>query len=344
MDFTQQRNALSIMSNVYLETQNNILIIKATDTNIGFSTQIAVETLEEGNTTVYCEKFLEILRLLPDTKILFETKDKVMSIKPENSSIIFNSSIRVIDGNEYPQLEDASNTNFFNISQSSFNDMSDQTIFSVSTDETRYYLCGLLLEKNPTGLTLVGTDGRRLSIVERKFEEPIPDFKSVIIPTKFFVELKKLSTGEGTLGLCIKENLIFAKVGNRFFYSTLIKGQFPDYRRIIPQNLPKTCIIKTQDMINAIKRVSVSIESKAYRIYLQLSHDEIMLYSEENENSEANEKITCHYDNEDCTICLNYLYLLTPLKVMKSDISLLILSNLRKRFLYTPKGNAIIIT
>jgi len=320
MDFTQQRSSLSILSNIYLETQNNFLLIKATDNSTGFSTQIPAEIKEEGNTTVYGEKLLEILRLLPsDANILFETKDHSMTITPQGPNIKFVSSLRVIDGAEFPMMENSDNIPFFTIGQKPFIGMADQTIFSVSTDETRHYLCGLYLEKTQVGLNLVATDGRRLSIVERKFSEQIPDFKPIIIPTKFFTELKKLSTGEGTFDLCLKENVIFAKMGNRFFYSTLIKGQYPDYHRVIPQEQTSHCLISIKDMVDAIKRVSVAIESKVCKMYIQVTSNELTLFSEENELGEANEKIPCQYEGNECVISLNYQYLLAPLKVMEGE-------------------------
>lgn len=319
MDFTQQRNSLSILSNIYLETRNNVLVIKATDNSMGFSTQIDVETIEEGNTSIFGDKFLEILRLLPNTKILFETKDKTINIVPEGTSIKFNSSLKVMDGSEFPALEDNGEVPFFSIGQNAFLGMSEQTLFSVGTDETRPYLCGLHLEKTPVGLTMVATDGRRLSMVERKIAEQIPDFKSIIIPPKFFTELKKLSTGEGQLDICIKENVIFAKSGNHFFYSTLIKGDYPDYRRVIPQVQTRKCVVHTKDMVDAIKRVAVSIETKNCKLYMNIKPNELTLYNDDNDDEESIEKLDCDYEGEECLICLNYQYLLSPLKVMQSE-------------------------
>ena len=87
MDFTQQRSSLSILSNIYLETRNNILIIKATDNAAGFSTQIPVETKEEGNTTVYGEKFLEILRLLPSDANIMASTAKMGELGPQMEAI-----------------------------------------------------------------------------------------------------------------------------------------------------------------------------------------------------------------------------------------------------------------
>lgn len=317
MDFTSQRNSLSVTSNVYLETHDNRLIIRATDQKVGFSTEIAVQTEIPGKAMVYCDKFLNILRSLPEGDIEFISQNGVFSIKPAGQNIDF--KLRTINADEFPALEQIGDNTFFSLSQKSFNDMANQTIFAISEDETRYFLCGLFLERTPTGMTMVGTDGRRLSIVERKFDDEIPAFAPVIIPPKFFTVLKKLSTDEGVLNLCITENIIFAQIANRLFYSTLIKGQYPNYRRVIPEHQSYTCVIKIQDMLDALRRVSLLVENKARRIYLDISEAGILLTSDESEVGEAKEIIPCTYEGPESRVSLNFTYLMNPLRTMEGE-------------------------
>jgi DNA polymerase-3 subunit beta len=168
-------------------------------------------------------------------------------------------------------------------------------------------------------MNMVATDGRRLSIVERKFSEEIPAFPPVIIPSKFFIELKKLSSDEGNLDLCITENLIYAKIGNRFFYSNLIKGQYPNYRRVIPDTQKYVATMRIQDMLDALKRVSLLIENKAKRIFLDISEAGVLVTSDESELGEAKEIIPCKYEGPESKVSLNFVYLLNPLKVMEGE-------------------------
>jgi len=102
LDFTSQRNTLSIVSNVLLETHANTLIIRATDQKVGFTTEVPVETIEEGSTTVFCDKFLGILRALPDETIIFEESGDKLLIHPEKKSIDF--ELRTISADKYPSL------------------------------------------------------------------------------------------------------------------------------------------------------------------------------------------------------------------------------------------------
>jgi hypothetical protein len=82
-DIISSRNSLSILSNVLLETDNDKLIIKATDLKVSFISTIPVNVEISGSTTVFCDKFLGILRSLPDGEIEFsQIKDE--PIVPED--------------------------------------------------------------------------------------------------------------------------------------------------------------------------------------------------------------------------------------------------------------------
>ena len=337
MDFTSQRNSLSITSNVYLETFSDRLIIKATDQKIGFITEIGVQTLEEGKTLVFCEKLLNILRSLPDTNIEFTAENGIFAIKPEGQHIDF--KLRNINADEFPPMEESPAVPYFTVSQKSFSDMASQTIFAISEDETRHFLCGLYLERNASGMNMVATDGRRLSIVERTFEEDLPMFSAVIIPPKFFAELKKLSTDEGIMELSVSDTILFAKIGNRTFYTTLIKGQYPNYRRVIPDSQNYCCTMRINDMLDALKRVSLLVENKAKRIFLDISEAGVLLTSDESEVGEAKEIIACQYEGPDSRISLNYTYMLNPLKAMEGEYFSINFTEPTKAMTVKPESN-----
>ena len=317
LDFTSQRNTLSIVSNVLLETYENTLFIKATDQKVGFKTQIPVETLEAGSTTVFCDKFLGILRSLPDENIIFEEVHDKLLIRPEKKSIDF--ELRTIPVDKYPVLEETVDQVYFSISQKDFFAMINQTIFAISDDETRYFMNGVYLEHDGESLIMVATDGRRLSYINRKFSQEVSSFNPVIIPAKFLTLIKKAGTEEGEMELSITDTIIFARFGNKIMYSTLIKGQFPNYRRVIPANQTYTCKISVDDMNEALKRVSLLVENKAKRVYLDIETGVVTISSEESDFGQAKEVITCDYSGENIKLAMNYTYLVSPLRVMEGE-------------------------
>ncbi len=330
-DIVSSRNALSILSNVLLEADNNSLTIKATDLKVGFETVIPVEIEEAGSTTIYCDKFLGIIRSLPSGTITFEqVNNEKMIIRTEDENISF--QLNTIDADKFPELLAVDDASYFELSQKLFMEMISHTIFSISDDETRYFMNGVYMEKEDSRLVMVGTDGRRLSYIGREFEENIPDFPGIIVPPKILQLIKKLASGEGNIQIAVVDKSIFVRFDNQKISSSLIDGQFPNYRKVIPENQDNRVVINKEDLSNALRRVSILAEHKSKKIFLTVEGDQIILKSEESDVGTAREKVPCTYEGPETTFALNYTYLIEPLNVIDEDNIL---------FLFTEKNRAV---
>ncbi len=316
-DIIASRNALSILSNVLIETSNNLLTIKATDLNVGFETQITVDTIDPGSTTIYCDKLLGILRSLPEGEIEVEQLDDRVVIRPLFQKIDFR--LRSISSDKYPEMRVCDEQLYFSISSEDFISMIDQTIFSVSDDTTRYFLNGVYMENGGDGLVMVATDGRRLSYMNRILEQEVPSFKPVIIPPKFLSLIKKLCVREGMIDLAIHDNYIFARFDSHWIFSTLIDGQFPNYKRVIPEKQNLQCIIDKEMFYDALKRVSLLVDQKSKRLFIDIDIETVTLSSEESDIGKAEEQIPCEYFGEKTRIAVNHVYVVNPLKVMPGE-------------------------
>jgi len=71
--------------------------------------------------------------------------------------------------------------------------------------------------------------------------------------------------------------------------------------------------------MDALKRVSLLVEQKSRRVYLNINEDIILLKSEESEIGIAKEEIPCDFKGAETSIALNYVYLEEPLKVIDED-------------------------
>ncbi len=316
-DIISSRNALSILSNVLIEADNNTLLIRATDLKVGFETRIPIEVIVPGTTTIFCEKLLGILRSLPNEQIIFELSGDRFKIKPELKKIDF--QLKSIASDQYPEIKNIDDGEYFEIPQIDFIEMISQTIFAVSDDETRYFMNGVFLENDEGSLIMVATDGRRLSYIKKSFEAQIKDFKGIIIPPKVLMLIKKLSSGEGNLSIAVSDKNIFIKFDSQKISSNLIEGQFPNYHRVIPEKQDYELFLSKSELSDALSRVSLLVENKSKRIYFNLSKDILTLNSEESEIGVAKEEIPCRYNGTDSNIALNYSYISEPLKVIKSD-------------------------
>lgn len=317
-DFKNTKSSISITTNVFLKTTQDLLIIKTTDNNMGYISSIPVITIEEGETTVSCNKLGDILKAFNKVdNIILETKNDSINIYPKDSNKTFNFELKTIDANEFPTMESPEDKEFFKISSLSFLDMIKHTQFAASKDESRHYLCGQFFQKVEGGIAMVATDGKRLSFIKKRCDDSVPNFPSVTIPTKFINILSKILEDSGEMEISLEKNLISIRLADEtFLYSSLIEVGFPVYNRIIPQEQKFKCILNLQDTVDAINRVKLFVLDKSNRIFLNILPTKLILTSDVTEQGQALEEIGCEYNGEEITIAVNYNFFLDPLKNM----------------------------
>ncbi|MDR2151187.1 MAG: DNA polymerase III subunit beta [Spirochaetaceae bacterium] len=326
------KNATSILSNMYLEVKEAILSIKSTDLKVNFETTVPVNVEESGSMTVFGDKFLSILNAVPEGELRFGQTDTRIDIIPKESdneiksedkdkkkNKKFKFQLKGIVAENFPEFPTVNEDSFFEIPVKDFKEMVTQTIFSVSDDETRYYMTGVFFEKSEDKLIMVATDGRRLAYIARETNSSVPDFSGVIIPPKILSIIGKHAGDEGLLAISVTEKNIFIRFGSYNLSSVLIEGIFPNYRRVIPESQDFTVIIDRMKLFSAIRRVSLLSEGNSRKIYLKLANKLASVEIEENEFGMAQEDIDCQYEGPELSIALNYRYLEEPFKVMSEN-------------------------
>ena len=314
-EIVSSKNVISILSNIYLEAENDCLIIKATDLKVNFETKVPVTVLEPGLVTVFGNIFLDILASYPEGELEFEFKDGKSSIKTSAKKVVI--QLKSIASDKFPEFP-VSGENYFEFSVKNFKEMVTQTIFAVSDDENRYYMNGIFFEKTEGKLVMVSTDGRRLAYISKEAGQ-VNDFTGVIIPSKILNIVTKRAGDEGMVELSVTDKIIFVRFGTYSLSSVLFEGQFPNYRKVIPEEQTNTLTVNRVELLDAFKRVSKMVEQKSHRIYLGIKPNIMEIYSEESEIGDAKEEIPCKYEGEEISLAMNYRYIEEPLKAMNCD-------------------------
>lgn len=321
LGFSAQKNSLAITSNVLLENSGDILTIKTTDTKVGFVSQIGVQTLIPGSTTVFCDKLYAVLKTIPNGEIeISADDDKKLTIRPKEGESRISINLRTIDASKFPMLLPMDEYHAFELPINDFLDMVDKTSFAVSEEIMRIFLTGVYIEKKDDKLAMVATDGRKLAYVLRAFEQEIPDFKGAIVPVKFLNQIKAILNGEGVFKLAINDEHIAVQYGNRYAYSTLILNcEYPNYQKVIPQEFKYVSKMRREDMEKAINLNSVFVETKSKRLFLDISQDGVMISVDNNEYGDSKYIIPCEYSGPDEKISFNSTVLMMPIKKVDTE-------------------------
>jgi DNA polymerase III subunit beta len=137
--------------------------------------------------------------------------------------------------------------------------------FAMSTEQTRFYLCGIFLHDTDAGLAAAATDGHRLVRVSVPGAAGLSCDRALIVPATAVGIILKLLRDRTTERLVLRRSkTLIAIESSRFaFVSKLIDGTFPDYERIIPRPSGNSVIVDCVALKPAIARLAAVADPAA---------------------------------------------------------------------------------
>jgi len=321
-DITEKNPIIPITSHMLIEAKGKSIIISATNFEVGMVVKHSAEVEREGRIVLDARKIYEIIKEMPEGKICMAKKDQGWIEISYDNKIIFN--IAGLLEEEFPQIDVNSKINFFDINKKNIYELIRNTIYAASDDKMRDTLRGVLLEKQERGLRMVATDGHRLALADRIFsngEEKMMQ-KSVIIPQKGAKEIKRFAEElkkEERIKIGFGENNVVVKGKEEIIVIRLIEGEFPNYKRAIPQNNKNIIILKTNDLNESLHRVALIINEDIKTVKLELKKDLLIISSKKIGFGEAREEREIKYSGDEIEIGLNSRYILDVLNTFEGE-------------------------
>ena len=315
----EPKGAMPILSHLHLSAEKDNICIRATDLEIGTLGHYSANVTTPGAVTLNARKIFDIVRELPDEEIYLK--------KEENNWITLKcgkSKFRLpgLAPEDFPPLPEYSDKPLLEFDSKILKEMIRKTFFSVSPDETRQALNGLLLETEGDSANLVGTDGHRLAMISRpvKSNAAKGETLSFLLPKKALSELLKLMEDEdATFGFSSQDNHLAFICGKQVIVSRKIDGKFPNYRQVIPGDNQLKAKASKNDLTHALKRVALLADEKSKMVRFEIRKGNLTLTSDNTDLGAAHEEMLIEYDGEEVSIGLNAKYVLDILNVIEGD-------------------------
>ncbi|MFH1837404.1 MAG: DNA polymerase III subunit beta [Candidatus Omnitrophota bacterium] len=313
-----QKTSLPILSNVLLDAENDFLTLTATDLDIGISSKISVSMEEPGAITVPARKFFDIIKALPDGNevILSTRKNNFMNIRSGKSQF----KIIGLPKEEFPQLPAFKNKDAVTIEQKTLKEMFNLTDFAISRDDSRFILTGIYFSIKGDKLKLVATDGRRLAISEKTLPKKTLVDKTIVIPIKAVQEVKRMLMDEGDVEIKFNENQVSFSIDKSFVLSRLIEGEYPNYKKVIPERTGEEVKIGRGEFLDAARRASIFTDQDSMAIKLSIKKKKMIISKNTPYLGETKEEIDIDYTgNNEIEIGFNPRYLMDVLKNLSDE-------------------------
>lgn len=265
---------LPILSNMLLETKDSLLKLNTTDLDIGISCELPVHVYEQGAITIPAKRFNDIVRELPSGDVVIVArKNNQIDIEGINCRFKLNGLPR----EEFPKFPEFKDKDSVLIKQADLKEMIRLTSFSVSYEESRYVLNGLLLEVSGDVARMVATDGRRLAKIEKKLIHPAHKDFHIIIPVKAINEINRNLKDDGQVSIINGANQVLFNIDGVLIATRIIEGEFPNYKQVIPKEGNNKAKVRTQDLLSAIRRANLLATPDFQAIKFELFKDKLVI-------------------------------------------------------------------
>ncbi len=332
-----KKTIMNIINNVLITAEDGNLSVEATDLEISYRTSIDADVKEPGAITVSAKKIYEIVReLQTDVVKIEEIDNNWLRIYVDDKA---EYKIAGLPPDDFPKFRTFSQEGFISLDSGLIKELISKTIYSVSYDDRKYALSGILMEmeKRPEQKTcriaMVSSDGHRLSLMEKEIElseelsESIDDL-NIIIPRKGAAEIKKFCDVSDKINLKVEENFLYCTAGNNQLTIRLIDGTFPDYKAIIPEEQNNVISFNRLEVLGAIRRISILSSDAAFRgVKMSIDGDVMELESLDKKLGQASETLTVSYRGEPMVVAFNAKYIEDTLKIMKSETAFFIIKD-----------------
>lgn len=321
-----QRAATNVIGCVHISAEDDRLVFSATDYEVTVIAEVSADVIEPGEALVSAKGLFQVVRALPEGAVVTLSSDANHRLRIEAGKSY--AHLNGLSPDEFPGQATESGGRTLVTDKSHMENMLKRTLFSVSTDDSRPAITGVLFEIEPEGegqvrLRMVSTDGHRLSKAERTVAAPDYDGGKVscIIHRRGAGELQRLLEGsDPSLRMeFIGRNLVFSSDRTRLQVRQ-IDANFPDYNKVVPEKGDFPITLPRDVFVAAIRRVTSLGSSRDNILRLEFDNGKLSLEMTFPDFGDAHEEIDVdNWSGPRLKFGFNPKYLLDVCNVLGSD-------------------------
>ena len=290
-----------VLSHIWVHADQQGLHFYATDLQVGFITSCSAEVQIGGTITLPAKRLLGIIEQLPNADVQLSLEKGHVHLTCGE----FKSRLQTLPAADFPKLPHVEGDPI-QFGAGVLQEMLSKVSYALADQNSKHNINGALLTQTGALLSLVATDGKRLSLSWMQTPEG-PDSRT-ILPTKALEVLPTVFPNEA-LEVSRSDKHIFFLSEGRVFFSQMIDGKFPEYKRIIPQNNTKKATIDRVALSAALRRVGTVAEENC-ATYLSFDVGGVDIKASSAAVGDAAEHVNLQYEGEPVRICVNWQYVL----------------------------------
>ena len=245
------------------------LTVQATDGEVSIVVDGDADIQRTGSALIDPVKFVALVKESTAESITIEATDSGINVTAGKSRF----SLPAVSADQFPRCKRIEG-DWITTQAEQLIGAINRTKFACDTDSTRYQLGGVLVETGEQ-LTLVATDGRRLSKISIDATNGRAG-STAIVPHKGLAAIVKAISGASDVNVHISQNSICVATEAAYVESRIIEGRFPAYDKCIPaMESMKLIPIEAGPFVSAMRQALVVANAEHRAVTLAFSPGEL---------------------------------------------------------------------
>lgn len=330
------KNALSILDNFLFELSGSELTITGSDQENTVKARLEVlDSDGMGQIAVPAKTVLEITKEVSSQPVSFKLNEQTGEIDLE----FLNGKFRFmgINADEFPKGDNLEETaQSFTVPASIVLKGIENTVYAVSQENIRPIMTGIFWDIHNDEIVFVASDTHKL--VRYITREVSPGFeRGFIMPSKPANILKGIIGKEDMVNIKIGDKGASFSFGDFSLTCRFIKGNYPNYNRVIPNDNPYSVTVDRQSMLNAMRRVAIFASKASNLVKMEMQAGMIRLAAQDLDyGTSAEERVMCDYEGNDMTIGFNASFTVEILNNMGGETAVIKLSDPARPGVFQP--------
>ena len=316
------------LAGILLAASEDGVLLSATDGEMGMRTKLEAEVSGTGSVLLPGRLLAELARSLGDPTVEIELREAERDVEIRSGSSHFHLHILPVE--DFPKLPEETDE-ALKIPAKALAETIDLVANAASRDDMRPVLTGVLVTAGSGEMTMVATDSYRLAVKRTALEGGGGGELEANIPARALRELARIVAGdeEGEVAVSLLPNQAVFKAGAVLLNTTLIDGQFPNFRQLLPESYEHDVRLPHSELLDVTRRISQLAQRNA-PLRLSFGNGELKVSASTPDVGDAEETMPAAFEGEPMEIGFNPDFLKDGIESVAGDeVMLRLISPLR---------------
>lgn len=322
------RTTTQALSGILLTATEDGVALSATDGEMGLRTGVGAEVGAAGSVLLPGRLLADIARSLSGSNVEIELREAERDVEIRSGASSFH--LRVLPAADFPKLPQEGEAPL-RIPAEAIASTVELVARAASRDDMRPVLTGVLVSAAGEEMTMVATDSYRLAVKRTELKGGIGGELEANIPARALRELARIVAAEGVeeVAVSLLRNQAVLAAGGILLSTTLIEGQFPNFRQLLPESYEHDVRLPRGELLDVTRRVSQLAQRNA-PLRFAFAAGELTVAASTPDVGDAEETMPAAFEGEALEIGFNPEFLKEGIESVEGDeVMLRLISPLR---------------